>query len=119
MRSVRLDLPYLMADTDRHGNRRLFVRRHGRKVRIREKPGTAAFASAYTEALAALESAPTRTPRPRQSAPTGTLGWLVAAYTAAAEFKALDLVSQRTRRRILEGCLLEPREPGSPDLMAL
>lgn len=119
MRSVRLDLPYLMADTDRHGSRRLFVRRHGRKVRIRERQGTVAFAIAYTAALAALESAPTRAPRPRQSAPTGTLGWLVAAYVAAAEFKALDLVSQRTRRGILEKCLIEPREPGSPDLMAL
>lgn len=119
MRSVRLDLPYLMADTDRHGNRRLFVRRHGRKVRIREKQGTAAFASAYTAALEALESAPARAPRPRRSAPTGTLGWLVATYLTAAEFKALDPISQRTRRRILEKCMVEPREPGSPDLMAL
>lgn len=119
MRSVRLDLPYLMADTDRHGNRRLFVRRYGRKVRIREKPGTAAFASAYTAALEALESRPAPARRARAAAPTGTLGWLVAAYVAAAEFKALDPVSQRTRRRILEGCLLEPREPGSADLMVL
>jgi len=119
MRSVRLDLPYLMADTDRHGNRRLFVRRHDRKVRIREKQGTAAFASAYTAALAALESPSTRALRRRQSAPTGTLGWLVTSYVAAAEFKALDPVSQRTRRGILEKCLLEPREPGSTDLMAL
>lgn len=123
MKSVRLDLPYLMADTDRHGNRRLFVRRHGRKVRIREKPGTAAFASAYTAALAALESrdpaAPVRGQNRSKPAPVGTLGWLVASYVAAAEFRALDLVSQRTRRGILEKCLLEPRQPGSSDLMAL
>lgn len=118
MRSVRMDLPYLMADTDRHGTRRLFVRRRGRKIRIRERPGTPAFAGAYTAALAALESAAPRA-LARSGAPAGTLGWLAAAYFGAPEFKALDPVSQRTRRRILEGCLLEPRAPGSADLMAL
>src|SRR5262245_32827866 len=105
MRSVRLDLPYLMADTDRHGNRRLFVRRRGRKVRIREKQGTAAFASAYTAALATLESRPTPAPRPRAAAPAGTLGWLSASYFGSPEFRALDPQSQRMRRRIIEGCL--------------
>jgi integrase len=119
MKPMRLDLPYLMADTDRHGTRRLFVRRNGRKVRIREKPGTSAFASAYTAALEQLENAAPRALPRRQSAPAGTLGWLVAAYVGSAEFRALDPVSQRTRRRILEGCLLEPRAPGSTDLMAL
>jgi hypothetical protein len=56
MTPVRLDLPYLMTDTDRHGNRRIFVRRHGRKVRIREIPGTQAFLRAYSEALDALNA---------------------------------------------------------------
>ncbi len=119
MKPMRLDLPYLMPDTDRHGNRRLFVRKNGRKVRIREKPGTAAFAAAYTAALDHLESAPTRAPQLRRSAPTGTLGWLAASYFGSPEFKALDPRSQTTRRGILEACLLEPREPGSADLMAL
>lgn len=119
MRSVRLDLPYLMADTDRHGNRRLFVRRNGRKVRIREKQGTAAFAGAYTAALAALESRPTPTRTAKRAAPTGTLGWLTASYIGSPEFRALDPRSQATRRRILEKCLIEPRAPGSADLMAL
>ena len=31
-----LDLKYLVKDTDRHGNVRIYVRRHGRKVRIRD-----------------------------------------------------------------------------------
>ena len=43
-REVLLDLPYLYPDKDRHGNARLFVRRYGRKVRIREGPDTPAFA---------------------------------------------------------------------------
>ena len=35
---MKLDLPYLMRDVDRHGNTRLFVRRNGRKIRIKEFP---------------------------------------------------------------------------------
>ena len=42
-----LDLKYLVKDTDRHGNERVYFRRHGRKVRIRRlgvmlREGTAA-----------------------------------------------------------------------------
>jgi hypothetical protein len=51
---VQLDLPYLNTDTDRHGNKRVFVRRHGRKIRIRETTGSAEFLRVYTEALGAL-----------------------------------------------------------------
>ena len=54
--ALRLDLPYLMADTDRHGNERLFVRRFGRECRIRAKPGTTDFTKLYNDALDALES---------------------------------------------------------------
>jgi hypothetical protein len=52
---MRVDFPYLMSDEDRHGNRRLYARKNGRKIRIREKPGTEAFAQAYADALQAIE----------------------------------------------------------------
>ncbi len=55
MTPMRIDFPYLMLDYDRHGNRRLYVRRHGRKVRLRAHPGTEAFAQAYAEALRVLD----------------------------------------------------------------
>lgn len=117
---MRLDLPYLMADTDRHGNERLFVRRFGRKIRIRAEPGTKAFTDAYGAALEALESdAPPRPAGPRGGAPAGTLGWLAATYFAAVEFTSLPLVSQSTRRGIIEACLREPIKPGSKDKLAL
>jgi hypothetical protein len=45
---------YLVADTDRHGNRRLYVRRSGRKIRIRERIGSQAFAAAYERAVERL-----------------------------------------------------------------
>jgi hypothetical protein len=55
MTPVKLDLPYLMADIDRHGNRRIFVRRNGRKIRLREEIGTRAFLEAYKASLMVLD----------------------------------------------------------------
>jgi hypothetical protein len=43
---VRANFPYLISDRDRHGVVRYYVRRHGRKIRIREKPGSEAFVAA-------------------------------------------------------------------------
>src|SRR5260370_13706098 len=109
-----------MADTDRHGNERLFVRRFGRKIRLRVQPGTKAFTDAYGAALEALEGgAPSQATAPRGGAPAGTLGWLAATYFASVEFTSLPAVSQATRRGILEACLREPVKPGSKDKMAL
>jgi hypothetical protein len=53
---MRLDLPYLRCDTDRHGNKRLFVRRFGRCIRIRALLGAKGFGEAYSSALEALEA---------------------------------------------------------------
>jgi integrase len=117
MNGMRIDFPYLMPDRDRHGNERLYVRKNGRKIRIREKRGTQAFARAYSDALHALEhgTAPSREIVKR--APVGTLGWLAACYFVSAEFRKLDPKSQATRRGIIEDCLREPRKPQSADLM--
>lgn len=113
--TMKLDLKWLMRDSDRHGNARLYVRKNGRKIRLREAPGTEDFARAYTEALEAL-SRPGKNDR---STPAhGTLGWLVATYFHSAEFKGLATRSQATRRRILDECLKEPRKPGSMDIMS-
>jgi hypothetical protein len=59
---MKVDLPYLFSDVDRHGNWRLFVRRNGRKIRMRHEPGSDAFAKDYAEALAELERPPSRKP---------------------------------------------------------
>jgi hypothetical protein len=117
MTPMRIDLPYLMPDQDRHGNLRIYVRRNGRKIRLREKPGTEAFTRAYSDALHALDvDRPPETPA-LKSAVAGTLGWLAACYFASAEFRGLDVQSQVTRRAVIEDCLREPRKPGSSDLM--
>ena len=45
MSAMETDLPYLSRDSDRHGNLRIYVRRNGKRIRIREKEGTVAFAA--------------------------------------------------------------------------
>jgi hypothetical protein len=118
---MRLDFPYLVTDTDRHGNERIYVRKNGRKVRIRVPiEDKRAFAEAYGAAIDAVESgAPRKEKVPKGGAPAGTLGWFASSYVASTEFTGLDPVSQRTRRGIIEACLAEPRKPGSSDTMKL
>jgi integrase len=115
--TVRIDFPYLIADRDRHGVTRHYVRRHGRKIRIRESRGTQAFARAYADALHALDDGSNPDRAIIKGAPAGTLGWLAASYFASTEFQRLDHKSQVTRRGVIEDCLREPRKPGSADLM--
>jgi integrase len=114
---MRVDFPYLMSDRDRHGSRRYYVRRHGRKVRIREIPGTEAFATAYADALRGIDPRCAENRETLRAAAAGSLGWLAANYFSSTEFRKLDPISQRTRRSILEDCLREPRKPGSSDAM--
>jgi hypothetical protein len=89
MTVVKLDFPFLSSEPDRHGNERLYVRRNGRRIRIKEKPGTQAFAKAYAAALEALAQPVISEKRP--SAPTvikNTLGWLAAKYYGASSTAA-------------------------------
>jgi integrase len=111
-----IDLPYLSRNKDRHGNVRLYARRNGGYVRIREKPGTPEFLAAYAAALERL-GAPKDTPGPnaREQFPKGTLGWLGTQYFASEEFKALDAQSQKTRRGVIEECFEEPHKDDDPE----
>jgi len=76
---------------------RVYVRRHGRSIRLREKPGTDAFHAEYQRAL--LE---TRSAQPARSASRGSFAWLCLKYFASAEFKALAASTKAVRCRILE-----------------
>ena len=114
---MKANFPFLRPDRDRYGVMRYYVRRHGRKIRIRERPGTDAFVQAYNEARAALDPGFPERPETITAAPAGTLGWLAARYFASTEFQRLDPKSQRIRRNVIEDCLREPRKPGAADLM--
>jgi integrase len=114
---MRATFPYLIPDRDRYGVMRYYVRRHGRKIRIREKPGTEGFHLAYAEAMLALDPTAAEQREVLKHASAGTLGWLAARYFASAEFRRLDPKSQRVRRSVIEDCLREPRKPGADDVM--
>ena len=54
---ISVKLRFVYDDTDRHGNVRIyFWHKGGRKVRIRETPGTQSFFEVYHELLAQCEA---------------------------------------------------------------
>lgn len=117
MIAMKTDLPYLERDEDRHGNPRVYARRHGRRIRIRQSEGTPAFAIAYSDAIMALE--PRRRGGHIALTPhaSGTLGWLGAKYFASKEFQKITPKSQQARRSYLETCFREPHSDDDPDPM--
>jgi len=115
--TMKLDFPYLSAEKSRHGTPRLYVRRHGRRIKISESLGSPAFLRAYQSAIARLEK-PTAPGRPEPHRwPRGSFGELAHRYFAAPEFTGLDPISQRTRRQVIEACLIEPHTDTDPDPM--
>lgn len=121
MMAMETDLPYLSREPDRRGNERLYVRRHGKRQRLRAAEGTPAFAKAYSDALDALEL-PAEADRRHalQRAQKGTLHWLGAQYFVSKgedEFLSLAEDSQRARRNSLEECFRVALSDDDPDPM--
>jgi integrase len=107
--AVEVELPYLYNEPDHRGNPRLYVRRNGKRIRIREARGTLEFIKAYTAAVAQLpDLTAVPTVMARSPFPPGTLGWLGVQYFGSAEFLAMDAKSQSNRRSIIESCFQEP-----------
>lgn len=108
---------YLYEDLDRHGNMRLYFRKRiddkrYRKVRLRQKPGTAEFLEEFAAALAGRPYGDARTksaPPPRVVA--NSLRWLIAEYyKRCAVFKSYDDETKKVRRNILTALCEEPDE---------
>lgn len=53
---MKAPLKHVVSDTDRYGRVRHYVRLGGRKVRIRETPGTPAFLTAYTAVILGFQA---------------------------------------------------------------
>lgn len=112
--NMQIDYPLLSPEKDRHGNERLYVRRNGKRIRIREKPGTEEFEAAYRLAVATLGDPPTKRAKPAKllkSYAKGTLGWLGTVYFGSKGedgFLDLDKDSRRARRNSLETCFMVP-----------
>ena len=105
--SGRVELKFLVEDTDRHGNVRLYVKRRGHaKVRLRCPPGSDEFLEEYRAAIAGV--AKTQVPQSKGPASRGSLRWLVEGYYGSAEFKRLGDRTRHVRRQILDNLCLEP-----------
>ena len=97
---VKIRLKYLVEDVDRHGNVRLYVRLPGRKkIRIRGVPGTNEFMRAYSDAIAATDINEKRAKY--KCPPQGSFGYICLRYFSSETFKALDISTQKWRRRSL------------------
>jgi len=120
--SVEIDLRYLSDEPDHRGNPRLYVRRYGRRIRLRVSRHSPDFLKIYQDALTTLEEMAGKAAAPhapkKKAALRGTLGWLVSLYFASDEFLALPPKSQSTRRGVIEECLHETVKDGSKDLIA-
>jgi hypothetical protein len=116
--AVKIEFRYLVADTDRHGNKRLYVRRSGRKIRIREPMGSQAFAAAYERAVERLSNLtlPKDDDAPK-AFPRGSLGWLGARYFASDEFAFLEPKTRQTVRSTLESCFQASHTDTDPEPM--
>jgi integrase len=115
--NMKVNLRHLSEELDRHGNVRLYVRRYGRRIRLRIARNDPGFLKAYQDALASLVDLQPPSPIDRKvPAARGTLGWLAVLYFGSEEFK--KLASAPTRRAIIEECLRETVRDGSTDLMA-
>src|SRR5215469_4911126 len=93
---------YIVEDTDRHGNVRLYFRRKGEpKVRLRETPGTTSFDQEYARAYRNEVRRASGLKRPGP-ATAGTLRWLCEQYYGSAAFRALAISTRKVRRGILD-----------------
>ncbi|MGQ3486877.1 tyrosine-type recombinase/integrase [Roseovarius pacificus] len=101
---ANIRLKYVIEDTDRHGNVRLYYRRSGYpKIRLRGPMGSPEFLSDYRRAHA-NHGKPKPQPRGARlrKAKAGTMKWLCGEYYKSPMFRQLDPSTQRTRRSILE-----------------
>ena len=110
--AMKIDLPYLMQDVDRHGNVRLYVRRKNvGKVRLKLPPGSSPqFMDEYKAALDRLSEPKRASDKPQH---VGTVGWLSEQYYKSPQFAVIDKRQQRVRQLVTRAMLDEPTKEGS------
>jgi integrase len=115
---TRIRLPYVYADTDRHGNVRFYYWR-GRgtpKIRLPGQRGSEEFMAAYHACLAgkALPSAKPAASVVRPATDSKSVRWLCQQYLAHHTFTGLDVKTRRPRQSILaQICDLQFGETGN------
>ena len=96
-------LKYVVEDTDRRGNVRLYYRRKGApKTRLPGPIGSPAFLAAYKAAEEQSQSPAPQVDIKVTPVKPGSIRWLCTQYFTSAMFKELDPRTQYVRRRVLE-----------------
>lgn len=94
---------YVVEDTDRHGNVRIYLRCPGKpKIRLREMPGTPAFDEEYRKAMAG-EILPAKAKK--EIIVPGSFRDLCVQYFGSATFERLDTRTKYVRRNVLDGLM--------------
>lgn len=98
--ALKINIPYVIADRDRHGNVRLYYWRKGRpKIRLRAALGSAAFMAEVEAAKAASDTA---APKSARNIAPDSLRALCLDYFASSGFRLLDKRTARQHRLLLE-----------------
>ena len=85
--------PYLSREVTRHGRGVWYVRRNGKRIRLRADFGTPGFEAEYQAALAGNSL--------RSKAPNeGTFAWLIERYRETAAWSHLSAATKRQRENI-------------------
>jgi integrase len=106
-------LKYLAIDTDRHGNERIYFRRHGVKTRLRGPYGSDEFLTDYQKALAVDGRKPVQKKVCKEPERT-SIRWLCVQYFKSSMFTTLDPRTQKVRRAILEKFCLNNNDGSKP-----
>lgn len=98
---MKLKLKYVVEDTDRHGNVRLYYRRFGQKVRLRGPVGSPEFLQEYKDATNGVLKPKNKTPAAGQIK-ARSIRSLCVRYYKSAMFKELAPRTQKVRQAILD-----------------
>jgi integrase len=117
---ISIKFRFVHEDIDRHGNIRVyFWRKGGRKVRIREKPGTEEFSKCYHELLKQSDAGKLAPPAKIDLGPKlGTYRWLCTLYFTSTAFQQLDRRTQHVRRLVIEKTWDEAIAPDAKEKFA-
>lgn len=112
--------PYVHEDVDRHGNVRVYFRRRkgAPKIRMHDRVGSEAFDAQYRKLLAEADIDDQALPEDPKIIVPQTYRWLCVKYLGSDDYKALELTTQATRRRLLESTYKEPVHPGAKETYA-
>jgi len=95
---------YVQEFLDRHGKRRRYFRKEGKRIPLPGLPGSKEFREAYEAALADVPPPSARAVNPiglSRSKP-GTMARLIADYYGSATFKGLEDITKSTYRNEIE-----------------